>query len=182
MTGDGDDERFEQAYVAHFGAILRYCLRRTSREQALDAAAETFAVAWRRRRDVPWDRPLPWLFGVAGKVLTGQRRSWFRQIRVADRLRANAMAGAVDPESVVVRRVEEEAVLVGLARLKPADREVILLAAWEQLSRDDLAAALGCTPNAASKRLGRAVTRLASELGTTRMAGFRFFRDEGRAT
>ena len=47
--------RFERVYAEHFDAVVRYCLRRTTREDALDATAETFTVAWRRREAVPWE-------------------------------------------------------------------------------------------------------------------------------
>ena len=170
--------RFERMYADHFDTVLRYCLRRTSREDALDAAAETFTVAWRRRSDLPWDLPLPWLYGVAFKVLGSQRRSSFRQRRAAAYLRGGWGDETPGPEVQVLRATEDQQVLDVLERLRPDDREVIRLAAWEDLTRDEVAAALGCSANAATKRLNRALDRLAAELGQTRSSGARFFRRE----
>ena len=51
-----DRHRFEKVYADHYDSVLRYCLRRSDREDALDATAETFAVAWRRRSDMPAGR------------------------------------------------------------------------------------------------------------------------------
>ena len=170
--------RFERMYTDHFDTVLRYCLRRTSREDALDAAAETFTVAWRRRSDLPWDLPLPWLYGVAFKVLGSQWRSRVRRRRVAAHLRGVGDIEDPGPEVQVVRAAEDQQVLDALEGLRPDDQEVIRLAAWEDLTREQVAVALGCSANAATKRLNRALDRLAAELGQTRSSGARFFRRE----
>jgi DNA-directed RNA polymerase specialized sigma24 family protein len=65
---------FDEIYQAHGRAILGYALRRTSIDAAQDIAAETFLVAWRRIDEVPKE-PLPWLLGVARRILANQRRS-----------------------------------------------------------------------------------------------------------
>ncbi len=83
-----DRRRFERVYDDCYDAIFRYCLRRTNREDALDAAAETFLVAWRRRADVPIGRELPWLYGVAGRVLANQWRGRVRHEAALANLRA----------------------------------------------------------------------------------------------
>jgi hypothetical protein len=59
------DESFQQLFADHFPDVWRFARRRTpSSEDADDVAAETFAVAWRRRHDLPEDEARPWLFGV----------------------------------------------------------------------------------------------------------------------
>ncbi len=65
--------QFEQLYRQHAGAVLAYARRRTTQEAADDAVAEVFLIAWRRVDDVPAE-PLPWLLGVARRVLANQRR------------------------------------------------------------------------------------------------------------
>ena len=170
--------RFERMYADHFDTVLRYCLRRTRREDALDAAVETFTVAWRRREALPWDEALPWLYGVAHKVLANQWRSWQRQRRVTARLRAAAGAPDPGPDIQVVRPAEDEQVFRALAALRSEDREVIRLAAWEDLSREEIAVALNCSANAVTKRLNRALDHLAVVLGTDGRAGQHFFRRE----
>ena len=42
---------FESIYVEHRPRVLAYCMRRTRSEDAADACAETFLVAWRRIDD-----------------------------------------------------------------------------------------------------------------------------------
>jgi RNA polymerase sigma-70 factor (ECF subfamily) len=51
-----------------------------------------------------------------------------------------------------------------LARLSPADQEVLRLTAWEELGVDEVAVALGCGSRAAAMRLHRARRRLRAEI------------------
>jgi RNA polymerase sigma-70 factor (ECF subfamily) len=170
-----DRRRFERVYASYYDAVLRYCLRRANREDALDATAETFSVAWRRRADMPTDRELPWLYGVARRVVANQRRSMNRWKTAVVRLRVVDNDPTHEPEPQVVQNQEIRHVVAALARLKPADQEVIRLAGWEELGRDELAVALQCTRNAVTKRLNRALDRLACELGVAERARSRFF-------
>ena len=171
-----DRHRFERVYASHYEAVLRYCLRRSNREDALDAAADTFVVAWRRRSDMPTNHELPWLYGVARRVLANQRRSASRRHAAVLRLRVVGDDPADEPERQVVRRQESREVLAALATLKPADQEVIRLAGWEELGRREIAVVLDCSPNAVTKRLNRALDRLARQLRATGRAGGGFFR------
>jgi RNA polymerase sigma-70 factor (ECF subfamily) len=171
-----DRHRFERVYASHYDAVLRYCLRRSHREDALDAAADTFVVAWRRHADMPTNHELPWLYGVARRVLANQRRSASRRHAAAVRLRVVDNDPADEPDRQVVRSQESREVIAALARLKPADQEVIRLAGWEELSRREIAVALDCSPNAVTKRLTRALDRLAHQLSATGRAGGGFFR------
>ncbi len=172
---DGGRHRFEKVYVDHYDAVLRYCLRRTDREDALDATAETFAIAWRRRSDVPTGRELPWLYGVARRVLANQRRSVNRRQSAFSDLRVLPDGSFPEPEPQLIRNEEISDVVSALARLKADDQEVIRLAGWEELGREELALAMDCTPNAVTKRLNRALDRLARELGVAERSRGRFF-------
>ena len=60
--------RFEALYREHGGAVRRYVRRRAEAQSADDVVADVFVVAWRRLSDIP-DDPLPWLLGVARRVL-----------------------------------------------------------------------------------------------------------------
>jgi RNA polymerase sigma-70 factor (ECF subfamily) len=51
-------------------------------------------------------------------------------------------------------------------RLSAGEREVLALAAWEELSSSAIAEVLGCSPNAARIRLHRARRRFARGLAT----------------
>jgi RNA polymerase sigma-70 factor (ECF subfamily) len=47
-----------------------------------------------------------------------------------------------------------------LARLPEADREILLLRCYEELTNQEAAAVLGVDPNTCSQRFGRAIVRL----------------------
>ncbi len=152
-------QRFEELFRRHYPAVRGYALRRTSPDAAQDAVAETFLVAWRRLDDVP-DDELPWLFGVARRVLANQRRSSDRGEAHQQRL-AGAEAEAPDLEASVT---ESEVVRAALARLSERDREALMLVAWHGLTGKRAARAAGCTRTAFDVRLHRARRRLAAQL------------------
>lgn len=61
-------------------------------------------------------------------------------------------------------KAEADAVDAALAELRPDDREVIQLRAWEELTGPQIAEVLGISTAAAHKRLARALDRLATQL------------------
>lgn len=64
----------------------------------------------------------------------------------------------------MVRQAEDEEVLTALRSLKALDREVLMLAAWEELTAPEMADALGISLSAVEQRLHRAKRRLAKVL------------------
>lgn len=157
----GAEARFRRTYLEHYRAILAYTLRRgVDYGAAEEIVAETFAVLWRRRNDAPdRDALLPWLYGVAARVLANHRRKAGRRERLSARLNALAPEHP-ETESIALDRLEVRTVVDALRQLSAGDREVLLLAAWEGLSHGEIAAALGCSENAAAIRLHRARKRL----------------------
>lgn len=163
MAARGDAEaRFSRLYEENCEDLLAYALRRAATpEDAADLVAETFLVAWRRLANVPpGARTRLWLFGVARRLLANQRRGEFRRDRLADRLRAElAMVVAGDGAPAPA-----DSVACALARLEELDREVLLLAAAEELKPAQIATVLEISPVAARSRLHRARRRLIGEL------------------
>ena len=155
---------FEAAYRSSGTAVLGYSLRRSaSREDALDVVAETFAIAWRRRADLPEDAQevRPWLFGIARRCLANAARSGRRADRLGARLaEAFADAAVPDPSTLLEHRAEGRQVREALDQLSPDDRELVSLIAWEGLTPAQAAAALGVSSGAVRVRLHRARTRL----------------------
>jgi RNA polymerase sigma-70 factor, ECF subfamily len=151
----------EQLHGAHATAVRAYALRRTDPATADDVCAEVWAIAWRRLESIP-DDALPWLFGVARRVLANQRRGERRLAALRGRLLESGFgwAGSVPPPAIPSDRRLADA----LSSLRPADREALLLVAWEGLEPVRAAAALGVSPATFSVRLHRARKRLATEL------------------
>jgi RNA polymerase sigma-70 factor (ECF subfamily) len=157
---DESRQRFEEIYEAHYAAIARYALRRTSSaDDAVDVVSETFLTAWRRLGDVPdGDRTRLWLYAVARRVLANVHRGSARRERLAERLRTSFTEVAAD------RPDEREEVRAAFAGLSAADRELLSLTAWEGLSPTEIATVLGCTRGTVRVRLHRARRRLARRL------------------
>lgn len=168
--------RFRQLYEQNGKDLLAYALRRAQDpEDAADVVAETFLVAWRRGHEVPIDGSARlWLFGVARRVLSNQRRGERRRAKLAERLRVDLEAAFEDwpePEG------EREVLRATLERLEPDDRELLGLIAWEELTPAQAARVLGISAVAARSRLLRARRRLRTELGEVEHFGER--RDRG---
>ncbi len=147
--------RFDALWAAHYGAVLGYALRRR-REGAHDIAADTFLVAWRRLDEVPRDDPLPWLIGTARNAIANQARGERRRVALMKRL--GGLARHVGPDPAEMGGSTE--LRAAFASLRPAQREVIALASWEQLTHAQIAVVLGCSPGAVAVRLHRARERL----------------------
>ncbi|GAA4604360.1 RNA polymerase sigma factor [Actinoallomurus liliacearum] len=156
------DGEFTRLWDTHYDDVLRYAARRVDHETARDIAAETFVVVWRRRGDIPPDRPFPWLLNVARNVLANEMRSHRRRARLWDRLRGDsARAPAADVASGLA---EGSRVAAGLSRLSARDREVLQLIGWDGLDARDAATAVGCSVKTFSVRLHRARRRLSAAL------------------
>lgn len=160
-TAAGDRHAsFAVLFDATYPAVLAYCRRRVAAEEAGDAALATFEVLW-RTMDTPPAQPLPWLYKVAAGQLANSRRSERRRHRLLDRLSGRAGAGSSPPwPDPAEATTEAAAARAALTRLKPADRELLLLVAWEGLGPDEAAAALGISPATLAVRLHRARRRL----------------------
>jgi RNA polymerase sigma-70 factor (ECF subfamily) len=150
-------ELLEQLFDRHYAAILAYGLRRAPRTVAEDIASETFVVAWRRIDEVP-SQPLPWLYGVARKLLANERRAQSRRDRLDLRLRDEAPLVAAWGSA----EGEPPPMLEAIAQLPEPEREALLLTAWEGLSGAEAAAAAGCSRVAMRARVYRARRRLSA--------------------
>ncbi|HEY1457058.1 MAG TPA: sigma-70 family RNA polymerase sigma factor [Solirubrobacteraceae bacterium] len=157
------DEKIDaiaRLYETHARAIHSYALRRSDREIADEVTARVFLVAWRRRASVPEDA-LPWLYGVARRVLAEERRGAVRRGALHDRL-----SGAVGVGPRHVPDVPDTALAAALGGLSGLDREALLLRYWEELSPEQVALALGCSRATLAVRLHRARARLRRALST----------------
>jgi predicted DNA-binding protein (UPF0251 family) len=95
---------------------------------------------------------LPWLYGVARKILANERRKRARVSPSEVRLFA-------EPEPV-----GDGVLAAAFNRLSEMDREVLRLVAWDGLSLADAATVLGCSGVSCRVRYHRAKSRLASRL------------------
>jgi RNA polymerase sigma-70 factor (ECF subfamily) len=159
-SGPGERE-FDALFEAYYPELRRFVLRRIeNRGAAEDVLAETFAIAWRRRKLTP-DPALPWLFGICHKVIANHRRAAKRRLRLINRLASSRADVGRDPADLLAER---SAIGKAFSRLSAAQRDVLRLAAWDGLGATQAAAVLGCTEAAFRVRLHRARTELAKHL------------------
>ncbi len=168
MQPDMAEARFQELYRTYQRQVTAYFLRRTDTASARDGAAETFLVVWRRIDDVPQSAELPWLYGIARRVLANLRRSQRRYDALGRKVHRTEAAESLTPETVIVRRSEDEEMMSAIGRLRPEDQELLLLAVWEELPRREIAAALKTSPNAVTQRMRRIKKQLAHELNHPR--------------
>jgi RNA polymerase sigma factor (sigma-70 family) len=158
---------FEAVFEAEFASLHRYLARRVGPAAADELAAETFAVAFRNWDRLDPERPVrPWLYGIAANLV---RHHWRKERRM---LRAYARTG-VDPvfadEDAAAERADAHAwhreLATALAKLRPDEREILLLRAWAELTDSEIADALGLPVGTVKSRLSRTRDQLRNQLG-----------------
>lgn len=157
--------RFRAVFDANFDDVWRFVRRRCAcADDADDVAAQVFAVAWRRRRELPSDETARlWLFGVARNTLANQRRGDRRRVRL--RLRLGAIRPEGHREEPLAEPLDAD-VAAALNALSDLDRAVVTMRCWDGLGVGEIAVVLDTTPNAVSVRLHRARRQLAAVLGS----------------
>ena len=162
-----DPRAFRELYDRWADALLAYFYRRVlDPEVAADLLAETFAVAFERRRRFR-DVGKPggaWLYGIAARELS----HWFRRQEVERRAarRLGLERPALDDESIA--RIESlvdlnehrAALTAALNRIGEGERVAVQLRVVEELGYAEIASALDCTEAAARTRVHRGLARL----------------------
>ena len=154
----GDHAAFEELYRLTVDSVESYLRRRADPRTSADLVQETYLRVHRARRTYRPDLPFrPWLFAIARhvalQVARTRRRRWSREVVVEP---FPEPASPLPETDVLARRLLEEA----LARLPPAQREVVLLAQVEGMSSVEISKVIGVTPGAIKVRLHRANRRL----------------------
>ena len=163
----GRPDAFVEVVRRHETAVHAFLARRAGPQVAADLLGEVWlrAFAGRGGYDPAHQDARPWLYGIARNVLRAHWRARPDQ--------AAAPETAWDPWDAVVDRLDAAAragTLVGALRALPsAEREVLLLVAWEQLTPAQAAAVLGVPQGTARSRLhrARAALRLVLDLEET---------------
>ncbi|MFE2756623.1 RNA polymerase sigma factor, partial [Actinosynnema sp. NPDC059335] len=130
----------------------------------LDPATYLTAFDKRERYDRTRPGARPWLYGIATNLVGQHRRQEARRYRAtggdpveqdhADRVAAEVTAGAL-----------RSSLTGALGALSAGDRDVLLLVAWEDLSYEEVAAALAIPVGTVRSRLHRARRQVRQALG-----------------
>lgn len=159
----GDAQAFSTFFRRHVDAVTRYAVRRCATpEDVSDLVGECFLVALQAagRYRPETDTALPWLFGIARRLVSKQRRRLASRSRLLAKTsnafpnfthsEEDAVAGAIDAAR------QGPALEDAIARLTKSERDVLELVAYDGLSPSEAAVTLGITANAARLRLSRA--------------------------
>lgn len=164
-AGQGEAECFGVLFDRHCEAVRAFCARRTgSLDAADDLVSIVFLEAWRRRGEVQLvdGAALPWLYGIARRSMQHRWRSALRHRRALSRL--DAAPATPDHADEVAGRLDDQRHLArlrkALRRLRPAERDVLVLCVWQGLSYAAAATALGVPVGTVRSRLSRARARL----------------------
>lgn len=158
-------QAFELIFDRHHGVIWAYLARLGGRDRADELAGEVFLVAFARRASYDPTRGSvrSWLYGIASNLLRTRFRSDARAARAFRQAAARHRPVVVSidgVEEVLAGRQRFDVVVAALGRLPAGDREIIVLFAWERLSYDEIATALGIEVGTVRSRLSRARGRL----------------------
>jgi RNA polymerase sigma factor (sigma-70 family) len=158
---------FGVIFDRHGSALLRFLARRVDPSDAEDLLGEVFRIAFERRSTFEQDRESarPWLYGIAANVVAKHHRSEARRLRAIARASAER-ALADDPAERAVAAADAGVrwtrVIDAIGTLPAGERQVLLLFAWEELSYDEIALALGIPVGTVRSRLSRGRVRLAA--------------------
>ncbi|GAA3105948.1 RNA polymerase sigma-70 factor (ECF subfamily) [Kribbella aluminosa] len=158
---------FEAQVEEHGASIHAYLARRTVSGVADDLLGDVWVAAYSARSsyDPSLGSARAWLFGVARHVLHGYYRKEYRK----QRLRVRRLVDRpIDETAAVDARLDAAALgpalRTALRELPAAERELLLLVAWENLTPSDAAQVLGIPAGTARSRLYRARQRMDERL------------------
>jgi len=159
---------FAELFDRHARAVNAFATYRIGRHAAEDVLSETFLVAFRRRADFDTDVESagPWLLGIASRLIRRHRaveaRQWRSFAASISQHEHSSLGGLEDALTRVDAEREVETLKARIAALAPKDRETLLLYAWQGMSYDEVAAALGVPVGTVRSRLNRVRRRLDS--------------------
>lgn len=152
-------DSFAALYARYYRLILTVAEQRMSGiSEAQDVVSEVFRIAW--SRDMQGEEvTLPWLYQTLRNIIGNEYR------RAA---RAEAFTQGAGPVLVedILDPADDDALTIrrALRTLDEGDRELIYMAYWEDLTREEIAEILGCRVGAVRQRLRRARKRLEDAL------------------
>ncbi|MGN6201352.1 MAG: RNA polymerase sigma factor [Solirubrobacterales bacterium] len=148
---------FQTLLDAHAGDVMGILRGAVGREGAEDCFQETFLAALRAYPKLEDDRNLRgWLLTIAHRKAIDHHRARGRDpVPVAEVAEAAAEDGI--PE-------RDEALWAAVGALPPKQRAAVALRYGSDLPHGEIAAALGCSPEAARRSLHEGLKRLRKEL------------------
>lgn len=160
-----DPDRFSIVFERHHRVIWWYVARLAGREIADETVGDVFVTAFARRGsfDPALGEVRSWLYGIATNRLHTRFRSEARARRAFWRV-AGHRVEAIDETAMIDEadavQTTTRLVIAALADLNRADREQLVLYAWQHLSYEEIAGVLGIPIGTVRSHLSRTRRRL----------------------
>ena len=144
----GQPRAFAELFDRHARTVGGYAARRLGPDAGEDILSETFLVAFARRKsfDTSWDSALPWLYGIASRLIRKHRAREAKHFRSSvESAQREEHISQGDLESTIARldaEISTRELAPRIAALSAKDRETLLLYAWGDLTYEEVAVAL----------------------------------------
>lgn len=161
-AGRGDEDAFSELVRLHEKKVYNLALRICgNQEDAADAAQEAFLSAWRGLPNFRGEAGFStWLYRLTSNAAidclrrTGRRRE---SVSLDDReLGLDAVDGAPSPQAAAEGKELRQAVLEGLGQLSEDHRQALALRELQEMSYEEISAALGVDLGTVKSRISRA--------------------------
>jgi RNA polymerase sigma-70 factor (ECF subfamily) len=154
---------FNHLYQTYYPAIHRFCFRMIyDADEAKDICQDTFVRLHQRLQyEEQIDNVRAWLYRVAGRLCLNHvqkktRRSYFNK-----QLSSNSLSEG--DEDRLLQRADMDSVHKALQQLKEGERMLVYMY-YDDLSYNEMAAALNVKPTNVGSMLARAIQKLAKLL------------------
>lgn len=164
---DGSLTAFEELYTRYFPRVRAFCYRKTGNpELAQDITQEAFTRAFERIDGFGGPKRFAsWVGTIAANLVTDHyRRKSTSDVPLDTGLETDRLAAEDDPLADIERQSAREAVRPALDRLKPRQREALLLHEIEGLSCAAVGRRFGISEGAAESLVARGRRKLRREI------------------
>lgn len=163
---EGDRQSFRVLVSKWKGPMVNYFYQQLwNREQAEDLAQEVFVKVWNTKRYNPQGQFSAWLFAIARRTLIDFKRKKHPKMALGDH---DALLQSVpdtgSPEQRVLQSERLETLTLALNKLPEDQRQLILMAKYEQLKYKDLATVFHTTESNIKVKVHRVLARLKKKM------------------
>lgn len=171
MVKSDSSTRLHHIIETNVAGLLAYFYRRVQApEDAGDLLNETLLILWRKETALPGDdtEARMWMYGIARRVLSTQRRTEQRRSALHAKLRTELTDSVVPAHHL---GTEPHAVHCALESLDTLDQEIIRLVYWDGFSLAETSRLLELPQGTVRSRHHRARTSLKQYLSAAEVRG-----------
>ena len=160
----GDLEQFGRLYDRYIRKIYDFVYFKTShKETAEDLTSQIFMKAVEKIKDFQLGRGTfqAWLYQIARNTVIDHYRTKKDDRDIEE---AWDVASNDDPDGGIDDRAKLREIERYLHRLKPEQREIVVMRVWQEMSYQEIAAAIGKSEASCKMAYSRAITKLRAEV------------------